>query len=167
MSLASCALLRLPYRAQQFFASFCPRVSKEERQLANYALGDRLFPLFAAMSDSDQRHCLNVHSRLCKQGYTDKDLLVAALIHDTGKRNVYLWQRVAYVLLSHLFPTYLEQTNFDGQGWKAGLATLYNHEKIGGRLAKAAGASDCVVSLIECNNTDSRQSALRVADDSC
>ena len=168
MSSASHSLPRPLYRARQFFASLRPRVGDEERRRADDHLGNALFPLFQAMAPRDQRHCLDVFQALRSQGYDDRDLLTAALLHDAGKGDVHLWQRVAYVLLTATVPSLLGRLAAPGaHGWRAGLAAIHHHDERGSRLVAAAGAPDAVVRLIRGEPADPRLALLRAADDSC
>ena len=93
------ALSRALYRVRQF-SKFCrASVSEAEQRVAAEQLGESLFPLFMKMALPDQRHCLDVYHSLRGSHCDDPEMLTAALIHDVGKSNVGIWQRVAYVLL--------------------------------------------------------------------
>ena len=158
---------RALYRFRQF-SKFCrATVSKAEQRIAAEQLGESLFPLFMKMALPDQRHCLDVYHSLRTNGCDDPEMLTAALIHDAGKRNVGIWQRVAYVLLKQLAPRQLHRIASNGTGWRVGLSSLHYHEKVGGQLAKAAGASDDIVHLISGDSADIRKTTLRAVDDSC
>lgn len=59
--------------------------------------------LYRSMLVADRRHALEVADRLQAAGWTDGDLLAAALLHDAAKgRRLGLWYRVAVVLLNAL-----------------------------------------------------------------
>lgn len=148
------------YRARQFFAALRPRISDEELDEARVYLDEGLWPLFESMALPDRRHCLDVFQALRRQGHADRDLLTAALLHDVGKENIRLWQRVAYVLLEALSPRLPERLS-------GGLAALHRHAQRGAVLAAAAGASEAVVGLIRGDPADPRSVLLRAADDSC
>lgn len=161
------ALPRALYRVRQF-SKFCrASVSKAEQRVAAEQLGESLFPLFMKMALPDQRHCLDVYHSLRDSDCDDPEMLTAALIHDVGKSNVGIWQRVAYVLLRQLAPRQLRSIASNGTGWRVGLSSLHYHEKAGGQLAKAAGASDAIVQLISGDSADIRKTTLRAVDDSC
>ena len=147
------------YRARQFFASLRPRIGDDERREAIAYLGEGQSPLFEAMALPDQRHCLDVFQALRRQGHDDRDLLTAALLHDVGKENARLGQRVAYVLLQALSPRLLARL--------PGLAALHRHAERGGGLAAGAGATEAVVRLIRGDPADPRSALLQAADDSC
>jgi len=155
------------YRARQFLGALRPRISAEEREDAAALLGERLLPLFDGMTPRDRRHCLDVHLALRRRGCQDKEVLLAALLHDAGKGGgVRLWQRVAYVLLEAASPRLLERL---AERW--GLAALHRHAERGAELAVGAGAPPAVVELIrrheERDAGDERSALLRAADDSC
>ena len=163
----SLTLVQARCRVRQFFKSCRASVSKAEQRVAAEQLGDSLFQLFMKMALLDQRHCLDVYHTLRGSGCDDTELLTAALIHDVGKRNVVIWQRVAYVFLKQLAPRQLRRIASNGTGWRAGLSSLHYHEEVGSQLAKAAGASDVVVQLINGDGPDTRRTTLRAVDDSC
>jgi len=124
------------------------------------------------MSKRDQRHSLDVYWTLKDQGHTDRDLLVASLLHDSGKAplagvKVRLWHRIAYVLLETGAPWALRRL---ARG-RSGLAALSQHAERGALVAEALGAPIAVVELIrgheDIDMPDERQRLLRMADDSC
>ena len=75
------------------------RVSAVERsELASWLDAPQL-ELFASMHRADQRHGLDVMHTLTEQGYDDRELLLAALLHDCSKGpSVRLPHRVAWSL---------------------------------------------------------------------
>ena len=158
------------YRVRQFFAALRPRVDGAERKEAAAVLGEGLLPLFDSMALRDQRHCLDVYLTLRSRDCGDRDVLTAALLHDVGKghlagRQVRLWHRVAYVVLTAAAPRLLARLA------GGGLGTLHHHPERGAELAAAAGASQAVVELIRCHEArdapDQRLRWLQAADDAC
>ena len=167
----SLSLSRPLYRAGQFFASLRPRVDAAERAEAAAVLGEKLFALFDSMTPRDQRHCLDVYLALREGGCRDRDVLLAALLHDAGKGRLAgartrLWHRVAYVLLAAAQPGRLETLSAGG-----GLAVLHDHSQRGAELAVSMGASATVVELIRRHESretgDDRLRLLQAADDAC
>lgn len=165
-------LRRGAYRAGQFVGALRPRLHTYERLAVRRLLGQRLYPLFESMALRDQRHCYDVYRAMRQRGCRDRDLLVAALLHDAGKGRmaggpVRLWHRVAYVLLSAAMPFLLHRLTRQERG---GLATLHRHAEIGARLAQSLGAPPRVVEAIRRHEDrtpgDESLRLLRVADDS-
>ena len=160
------------YRTRQLIGALNPSIGRSERSEAEQLLGPRLWALFESMSKRDQRHCLDVYRTLKEQAHTDPDLLIAALLHDSGKAalagvKVKLWHRVAYVLLAAGAPWALRRL---ARG-RSGLAALDQHAERGALVAEALGASRAVVELIHTHEdvgpVDERQRLLRIVDDSC
>ncbi len=163
---------RISYRARQLRRALAPGITEKELHEAESALGSSLYALFAAMQPADQRHCLDVYRRLQAGGEGDPDVLVTALIHDAGKggesaRRIRTWHRVAYVLLGALPPGAIDRI----AGGDGGLGRLHRHGEATLRLARAAGASETVVGLLEEMDShrgdDPRAARLVAADDAC
>jgi putative nucleotidyltransferase with HDIG domain len=127
--------------------------------------------LFWAMMVQDQRHSLDVFYTLQRRGCQDKDLLLAALLHDVGKGEVRLWHRVLYVLL-RAGPSGLTRrlARPNGAGWRGALASINEHGRRGAELAQRAGAPPAVVELIRVHQRkrlpDRRAALLRTAEES-
>jgi putative nucleotidyltransferase with HDIG domain len=130
------------------------------------------------MSSYDQQHGLNVMHTLAQRGYTDPDLLAAAVLHDVGKTarkagSLHLWHRVTVVLMRTLMPGLVEQLGEDpGGGWRQAFFVHQHHAAIGAELAQQAGCSARTVELIRHHEnapdqTDDRLlAALQAADSS-
>ena len=167
---------RALYRGRQFFEALRPRIDGTLRAEALRLLHEPERRLFESMTPHDQRHCLDVYRRLRADGQTDRDLLVAALLHDVGKGRVALWHRVAYVLLEAWTPGLLDRLAKPGDGaglpaaagYRQALYRCRHHVELGGQLAREAGCSDTVVALIRADVGNARAAwleALRNADD--
>ena len=165
MRLASRAL----YRSRQFFGSVRPRVDEVLREQAFALLNDSQRTLFSSMTTRDQQHCLDVYSTLLESSHDDADLLIAALLHDAGKGKIELWHRVAFVVLEATSPRLLDRFARPGNGgnWRQALHRCRNHPELGAELARQAGSSERVVTLISEHGADDRQmAALKAADES-
>jgi hypothetical protein len=159
---------RVMYRGRQFFGALRPRVDQQVLSEANQVLTDGERALFESMTSRDQQHCLGVYRRLRDQGHGDRDLLVAALLHDVGKGQVNVWQRSAFVVLEAAAPTLLRRLVHpgDSKSWRQALYRCLHHAELGAALARKAGSSPDVVSLIRGDQThDARLAALQAADD--
>ncbi len=101
-------------------------------------------------------------------GAAERDLVIAALLHDVGKGQQQLWHRVAYVLLSRWSPRALQQLARPSHGWRAALARLRDHPLLGAAIARSLGYNETVCQLIEKHHSgpeDSRHRALQRADE--
>jgi len=181
---------RALYRSRQLFGALRPRIDRELRAEAFRLLREAERGLFESMTLRDQQHCLDVYRRLRDQGREDRDLLVAALLHDAGKGRIALWHRVAFVLLEARAPGLLRRLALPagrqapsgdgaaspfpwkgkgkGKGWRQALYRCLHHSELGAALAHQAGCSDQVAALIgaaERDEQDERLLALRAADD--
>src|SRR5438093_4569191 len=165
-------LARPLYRARQFAQALRPRVDGDRLGEAQALLGPRLSELFLSMSPRDQQHCLAVYGKLLATGWTDGEMLAAALLHDCGKGAlaggpVRLRYRVAYVVVDALAPTFLRRL----ARCSAGLAVLAEHAERGAELAAKYGATPQSVRLMLAMEApeagDERACALRSADDAC
>lgn len=114
-------------------------------------LSPALFELFGQMLPFEQAHAVRVFDRLTAKGFSNPDLLAAALLHDVGKVRYPLkpWERAAGVLAKKFFPDRVGQWGLgEPRGWKAGVVVAEQHARWGAEMAEAAGASDRVVRLI-------------------
>jgi hypothetical protein len=107
-------------------------------------LSERETALFTSMQKRDQRHAIEVATRL-RAGPHDDDLLVAALLHDCGKGEVPVWLRILKVVS----PDTLERVARDDEsGWRNAAHRLLDHEALSVQLAREAGVSEGAVRLI-------------------
>src|SRR4030042_6140545 len=90
---------RAVHLVRRFLRALTAHVDPSDRQV----IADNLTPaqqrLFWAMMLQDQRHSLDVFYTLQRRGCQDRDLLLAALLHDVGKGEIHLSQRVVSVFL--------------------------------------------------------------------
>lgn len=110
---------------------------------------------FRALPKADQRHALRVYQALVMHAELDTDMLVAALLHDSGKHpNVGITQRTARVLLAR-WPRALMWTAADGRllpRWRSGMARLLNHATLGADLATSWGCTPATVAIIRASH---------------
>lgn len=94
----------------------------------------------------DRQHLCRVGCHLRNQGITDRDVLVAGLLHDIGKYDgqarVRLPDRVAKVVLKRLAPGRLRAiaTRYP-DGPLRGLALTVRHPEVGAHVARTLGCS--------------------------
>ncbi len=113
---------------------------------------------FLVLSAFDQRHAVRVWRRVAAASPADRDLGVAALLHDLAKSGppglpsrVRLPDRVALVLLRRLAPRLLDRVGaFDRRvpRWRAGLVLAVHHPALGAAWTAALGSSPRVCWLI-------------------
>jgi hypothetical protein len=100
--------------------------------------------LFASMERRDQRHALEVMRRL--REHTDqRDVLIAALLHDCGKGAVPVWLRVLHVVMPRLGRVAGKE---GAPGWRGAAYRLHHHVDLSAKLVKEAGSSEATVRLV-------------------
>jgi hypothetical protein len=142
-------------------------VSATEREELAGWLSARQLRLFDWMHVADRRHGLNVVAYLRAEGVEDADLLMAGLLHDSGKGpRVRLVHRVAWSLgqrygelvwsLSSHVPTF-----------RTGLGRLRDHAARSADLARESGCNARTVELIRTEEapTDDTGRLLLAADE--
>ncbi|HEX7973252.1 MAG TPA: HD domain-containing protein, partial [Anaerolineales bacterium] len=107
--------------------------------------------LFLRLQPSEQAHSLNIFRQLIDQGEENRDLLVAALLHDVGKclYPLSLWDRVLAVLAKGLFPARARDWGWaEPRGWRRAFVVAEQHPRWGAALAAQAGCTPLTVNLI-------------------
>lgn len=124
------------------------RVSAEERAQLDTWLSQPQVALFDGMHRADQRHGLDVAAALRAEGRRDRELLLAALLHDCSKGpGVRLPHRVAWSL-SERYGERVEHAFARLPGFGAAFERLRDHAADSARLASEAGCSERTVELI-------------------
>ncbi len=178
-------LSRWLYRSRQFFAAvgLGARLNREDLAEARRVLGPSLYKLFSSMPTPYKRHGLSVYRKVLAAGGSDKVLLQAALLHDSGKydpasgRYVTVLHRVAVVLLeaTPFGRPSLERLSRERQAKGFAGYLLYpfylskHHPRLGAEVAREHGASPELVRLIAEHQhyaaTDEALRRLQAADD--
>lgn len=135
-------------KVRQFRAHVRAKVSPAERAaLATWLTAPQL-ALYDGMPVADRRHGLDVMARLRADAVTDPEVLLAGLLHDTGKGSgVGLWPRVAWSLGEALGPWVVRLAR-RLPGFGPALDRLRDHAELSAGLAAAAGCSSRTVDLI-------------------
>jgi hypothetical protein len=151
------------HRVAQFFGHLTARVSDGEAARARDILPDAAWDLFAAMPVADRRHALDVAERLVAEGWDDRELLAAALLHDAAKgRRMRLWHRVGGVLLEAFAPRLLARLAVDDPSSGRYAWHLYlHHAELSARAALAAGCGPRTAAFIrgQASGTDAPAAA--------
>lgn len=144
-------MVRIAYRARQFWKAVAATSDLEGLSEAREVLSPQLMALFLRLQASEQAHSLEVFRRLRQHNVVHPDLLVAALLHDVGKScyALHLWERVLIVLAKTLVPHKVKDWGqAEARGWKRPFVIAEQHPDWGAALAAGAGASVRAVSLI-------------------
>lgn len=107
----------------------------------------RQLEVFDRMHVADQRHGIDVVATLRTHGVTDREVLVAGLIHDAGKGQTGIWPRVAYSL-GQAYGSSIWRAATVVPGWKAPVQRLHDHAETSARMAAEAGCTARTVELI-------------------
>jgi len=154
-------------KARRFGAFLVARVSPDERLAVGTWLTPAQLRLFDAMPVADRRHGLDVVAALRAEGFDDRDVLLAGLLHDVGKGGLGVWPRVVYSL-GQRYGAWVWRLAGRWPGGAAAMTTLASHPERSARLARAAGCSPRTVELIrwqEAPLDPVAGEALRVADE--
>jgi hypothetical protein len=166
------------YRVRQFFAAVRaqPLDAGELEAVRRYLPPDGV-ALFQTMRVSDQRHSLTILQELLAQGYDDRPLLQAALLHDVGKTHVGLWHRTVVILLNATSRNWLPHlASANPRSWRYPFYLSLHHPELGAEAVAHAGLDPRAVILIrrhqqpppaQVNGTelDRWQRALKALDD--
>jgi putative nucleotidyltransferase with HDIG domain len=104
--------------------------------------------LFTMLSRRDQTHSAQTAARVLQARPADLELVVAALLHDVGKGEQRIWQRVAYVLLGRAAPPLLRWLARADRGWRGALYRSLHHPLLGAQMAREIGYAEAVCCLI-------------------
>ncbi len=118
--------------------------------------GTDLLALFSSMPRTEQHHGVHVCRVLEQQGFGDRDLLAAALLHDVGKTvaPLSLWERVSVVLVERFAPRLATEwveapaDELVPVGVRRGFVVHRHHPAWGADLAARAGATPRTVAWI-------------------
>jgi hypothetical protein len=124
------------------------RVSESERRDLRARLTAPQLALFDSMHRADQRHGLDVEAALTADGHQDRELLLAALLHDCSKGPlVRLPHRVAWSLGERYGDGVIDVLS-RVPSFRTAFTRLRDHADDSARLALEAGCSERTVELI-------------------
>lgn len=141
------------YRTGQFVRQLNPFPSREADSVLAALLTPEQFSLVLRLAPADRRHLVAVHRGLVSEGWTDLELLTAALLHDIGKADdagrAGSIHRVLNVILAAHRPALLDRLARERQGWlRHGLYLSVHHAELGAAIAGKAGTGDRACWLI-------------------
>lgn len=134
-------------KARQFFGHLVARVRPGERDALAAWLRAPELALFDAMHVADRRHGLDVVAGLRRSGVTDRDVLVAGLLHDCAKGDTGVGPRVAWSL-GEAFGPWVHDAAARIPGWGTALDRLRHHAEASAALVEEAGLSARAVDLV-------------------
>jgi len=143
------------------------RVAPRERDAVSAWLSPAQLALFDGMHIADRRHGLDVVAALRALGETDRDVLLAGLLHDAGKGDTGMVPRVLHALAQAQMPWPARALGW-WPGMRASLVRLRDHAETSARLAEQAGCSARTVDLIRWQDSPRDREAgerLRLADE--
>ena len=138
------------HRVEQFFGHLRAEVGADEVARAHALLPSTARALFDAMPIADQRHALDLVTRLVDTHHDDPDLLAAALLHDVAKgHRMRLWHRVGGVLLAAVAPALLARlASPNPRSWRYPFHLYLHHAALSADVAGGAGCSARTVAFI-------------------
>jgi hypothetical protein len=155
-------------KARQLGRHVVARVRPVERAALAEWLTPSQLALFDGMPVADRRHGLDVAATLRADGVTDRDVLLAGLLHDAGKgRSIRLWHRVAWSL-GELLGTWVHEAAARLPGGDDAMARLRDHAERSAELALAVGSGERAAALIRGSVAEDDRAALaalRAADE--
>ena len=135
-------------KVRRFRAHVGARVPPAERADLAVWLTPAQLAVFDGMHLADRRHGLDVVATLRAGGSTDRELLLAGLLHDAGKGPaVGVGPRVAWSL-SEAYGGWVLRVAGRVPGFGPALDRLRDHADLSARLAEDAGCSARTVELI-------------------
>jgi hypothetical protein len=146
------------YRVRQFWLTLVVTPAPDDLEQVRLMLSPEQFGLFTRLSPVDQAQSLKVFHFLIKSGEKHPDLILAALLHDTGKifYPLRIWERMIIVVGNALFPSLIQNLgrktraeNFKKALWRRPFVIAQHHPAWGAELVAKAGASPLAVALIK------------------
>ena len=139
----------LARHTRRFFRGLRGSLSPAEQRAVRELLGPAELQLFASLQGRERRHALDVLTWLRANASPSGELLVAALLHNTGKGALRAHERILHVLLLQFAPR-LHERLADRAGGRLGraLAALRDHPERGAVRLAAIGCSPRVCELV-------------------
>lgn len=136
-----------------------------------WLVDDRLFELFAQQEPRDIVHAVRTAQWLQSRGHTERDLMLAALLHDIGKGEQRTRDRVAWVVAQALRLEDVAAADRSKVAMRRALARSADHAAVGAVLLREAGAPAAVVEYTLLHHDpvveDGMLALLQAADAAC
>jgi hypothetical protein len=145
---------RAVYRAGQFARGLRGALTTQEITEVRRLLSRDELALFVAMERRDRRHSMDVllalRARAASRGVVPgHELEAAALLHDVGKGDLLVWDRVAYVLLGRVSTRLLDRVaNARGGARRRAAWRLHYHARLGADHLREAGSHPRIIDLV-------------------
>ncbi|MCZ2109811.1 MAG: HD domain-containing protein [Dehalococcoidia bacterium] len=110
-------------------------------------LSGNLFGLFSTQTPRDQLHAIRTARWLTSHGYSDPNLIVAALLHDVAKGKQRRIDRVAWVIACRVHAGDCLASERSHLDFRRALARSRNHAWASAEAMRAAGAPERAVEL--------------------
>lgn len=138
------------YRVRQLLrAANAQPLSRQEIERVQTVLTPDALALYQTMPLGDQHHSLVILDALRAQGYNDRPLLQAALLHDVAKRKIGLGHRTGVVVLNKWSADALARwASDDTNSWRYPFYVSLHHPELGAEMAARVGIDPDAVELI-------------------
>ncbi len=134
-------------KARQLGLHLAARVRPGERAALAAWLSAPELAIFDGMHVADRRHGLDVVAALRRSGVTDRDVLVAGLLHDCAKGDTGVGPRVAWSL-GEAFGPWVHRAAGRVPGWAAAMERLRVHAEASAAMLEAVGLPARAVDLV-------------------
>lgn len=150
---------RLGHRISQTVKGLTAQIDEGERRLVTEILGEELCEIFFSLPLPDQRHCLDLLSRVAGLRELSLGECKAILLHDVGKSrgNITIPDRILFVLLRSFLTRRVTLLELGKSRLARSLFVLYNHPKLGKEIVSQYIDDERLLFLIEnhhSKNTD-------------
>lgn len=127
------------YRVQQFIKAMTAQITKEDLSFVKQFLNQAEVDLFLRLKPYEQRHCIDVASKLKEMISGDAEMIKLGLLHDIGKIKYPLHpiEKSIIVILDRLTDGHIRKYN----QYKM-VKCYYEHPQIGYEMLKEVGNYD-------------------------